>query len=113
MRKFLVPLVVVAAVSSARAADPVPAPPDAVTFARHVAPLVFANCTACHRPGEVAPFTLTTYADTKKKAKTMLRSMQDKQMPPWHPEPGHGEAADDADPGPAGDDAAGIVGAGP
>lgn len=96
MRKVLAPLfALVLLATPARAADPVPALPDAVTFAEHVAPLVFANCTACHRPGEVAPFTLTTYADTKKKAKTMLRAMQDKQMPPWHPEPGHGEFRDE------------------
>ena len=36
------------------------------TFNRDVAPLVFKNCAACHRPGEVAPFSLLTYADVKK-----------------------------------------------
>ncbi|QJW96371.1 redoxin family protein [Frigoriglobus tundricola] len=74
------------------AADP-PAPklPETVTFAEHVAPLVFENCTSCHRPGQVAPFSLLTYADTRKHAKTMLSVMQDRYMPPWQPEPGHGE----------------------
>lgn len=92
MRKFLLPLIALAvsAGSPAPAAE-LPAVPEKVTFAEHVAPIVFNNCTGCHRPGEVAPFPLMSYADAKKKAKTMLRSMQDKQMPPWHPEPGHGE----------------------
>ena len=27
-----------------------------VTFSKHVAPIVYANCAYCHRPGEVAPF---------------------------------------------------------
>lgn len=89
MRKVLIPLFGLMS-APALAAEP-PAVPEKPTFAEHIAPLVFNNCTACHRPGEVAPFSLTSYADTKKKAKTMLRSMQDKQMPPWHPEPGHGE----------------------
>ncbi|OWK35081.1 redoxin family protein [Fimbriiglobus ruber] len=62
-----------------------------VTFSEHVAPLLFANCTGCHRPGEVAPFPLLTYQDARKHAKTMLRVMNDRYMPPWHPEPGHGE----------------------
>ncbi|MBA4190730.1 MAG: hypothetical protein C0467_22320 [Planctomycetaceae bacterium] len=66
-------------------------PPVAVTFAEHIAPLVFDNCTSCHRPGQVAPFPLLTYADTRKHAKTMLAVMEDRYMPPWHPEPGHGE----------------------
>lgn len=91
MRKVLVALCALAVGSAVRAADPTPALPEKVTFGEHVAPLVYGSCTACHRPGEVAPFSLTSYADTKKKAKTMLRSMQDRQMPPWQPEPGHGE----------------------
>ena len=28
-----------------------------VTFDRDVAPIVFANCSVCHRPGESAPFS--------------------------------------------------------
>jgi thiol-disulfide isomerase/thioredoxin/mono/diheme cytochrome c family protein len=64
--------------------------PDAVTFAEHIAPLVFTNCATCHRPGQAAPFSLLTYADARKHAKTMLRVMQDRYMPPWQPEPGHG-----------------------
>jgi hypothetical protein len=91
MRKVLVALCALAAGTAGRAAEPAPALPDKVTFSEHIAPLVYGSCTACHRPGEVAPFTLTSYADAKKKAKTMLRSMHDRQMPPWQPEPGHGE----------------------
>ena len=33
------------------------------TFNKDIAPIVFANCAPCHRPGEVAPFPLLTYAD--------------------------------------------------
>ena len=65
--------------------------PKTVTFAEHIAPLVFNNCTTCHRPGQVAPFPLLTYASTRKHAKTMLQVMQDRYMPPWPLEPGHGE----------------------
>lgn len=69
-------------------------PAGEVTFADHIAPLVFQNCTTCHRPTQVAPFTLLNYAETRKHAKTMLRVMEDRYMPPWHPEPGHGEFRD-------------------
>ncbi len=74
--------------SAAVAADPLP---DTVTFAEHVAPIVFAQCADCHRPGQVAPFPLLSYADTKKHAKTALRVIKDREMPPWQPAAGHGE----------------------
>ncbi|AWM36395.1 Thiol-disulfide oxidoreductase ResA [Gemmata obscuriglobus] len=91
MRKWLlVPVVLALAPLVAPAAD-VPAKP---TFSEHIAPLVFQNCTGCHRPGQVAPFSLLNYKDTQKHAKTMLRTMEDRYMPPWQPEKGHGEFRD-------------------
>src|SRR5262249_41423242 len=42
---------------------------DAVTFAEHVAPIVFSKCVTCHRPGEVGPFSLLTYQDVRKRGK--------------------------------------------
>jgi hypothetical protein len=70
------------------AADPLP---ESVTFAEHIAPIVFAQCSDCHRAGQVAPFPLLSYADTKKHAKTALRVIKDREMPPWQPAAGHGE----------------------
>lgn len=88
MRKWLVvPLALAFAPATARAADP--------TFSADIAPLVFNNCTSCHRTGQVAPFTLLNYADTKKHAKTMLQVMESRYMPPWQPEKGHGEFRDE------------------
>jgi hypothetical protein len=69
------------------AADPSPAP----TFSADVAPILFDNCVSCHRPGEVAPFTLLTYEDARKRAKTIARVTDDRFMPPWKAEPGHGD----------------------
>src|SRR5262245_35862403 len=61
------------------------------TFNRDVAPLVFKNCAACHRPGEVAPFSLLTYDDVKKRAALIKKATANRFMPPWKPLPGHGE----------------------
>lgn len=36
-----------------------------VTFNEQIAPIVFANCSSCHRPGGSAPFPLLTYADVR------------------------------------------------
>src|SRR5436190_11208519 len=65
--------------------------PAAVTFTEHIAPIVFQQCVSCHRPGEVGPFSLLTYNDVHKKAKLAQRLTESRTMPPWHPEPGHGE----------------------
>jgi hypothetical protein len=64
---------------------------SSVTFTKDVAPIVFQNCASCHRPGEVAPFPLLTYADVKKRSKQILAAMESRQMPPWKPEAGHGD----------------------
>lgn len=69
----------------------VPAADAPVTFAEHIAPIVFAHCADCHRPNQVAPFPLLSYSDTRKHAKTALRVIQDGEMPPWQLAAGHGE----------------------
>jgi Flp pilus assembly protein TadD/mono/diheme cytochrome c family protein len=61
------------------------------TFTRDIAPIVYTNCATCHRPGEAAPFSLLTYADVKGRARQIAEVTSDRYMPPWPPEPGHGE----------------------
>jgi hypothetical protein len=57
-------------------------------FTRDVAPVLFARCTQCHRPGQAAPFALTNYAQAAKRAKQLAQSAADREMPPWIPAPG-------------------------
>lgn len=66
---------------------------SAPTFTKDIAPLLFKSCTPCHRPGEVAPFSLVTYQDTRKRAAMLVAVTQQRVMPPWKPQPGHGEFA--------------------
>jgi hypothetical protein len=73
---------------------PAPAPAN-VTFTEHVAPILFAHCASCHRPGEAAPFPLLSYADARKKARMIQRVTDSRFMPPWHAEPGHVPFADE------------------
>ncbi|NDD38208.1 MAG: hypothetical protein EB082_07380, partial [Verrucomicrobia bacterium] len=65
-----------------------PRPVNTLTFAKDVAPIVFNHCTVCHRPGEVAPFSLTSYAETAKRAQTIASVVEKRVMPPWKAEPG-------------------------
>lgn len=57
--------------------------PGTVTFVEHVAPIIHANCTPCHRPGEAGPFSLITYDDVRRKAKTIKKVTGAGYMPPW------------------------------
>jgi mono/diheme cytochrome c family protein len=67
----------------------------APTFDKDIAPMVYKNCATCHRPGEVAPFSLLTYGDAGKRAKQIARVTGDRIMPPWKAEEGFGEFAND------------------
>jgi mono/diheme cytochrome c family protein len=75
----------------ATAADTEPRKQGAVTFNKDIAPIVFAECATCHRPGEVAPFPLLTYQDVKKRAEQIHDVTAKRYMPPWKSVPGHGE----------------------
>jgi hypothetical protein len=71
---------------------PVPAgKSEGPTFAKDVAPILFARCAPCHRPGEVGPFPLLSYEDAKKRAIQISRVAEDRLMPPWKAAPGYGE----------------------
>ncbi len=65
-----------------------PAAEKPVTFTKDIAPLIFENCTACHRVGEVGPFPLTNFAEVKKKAETIASALVDRIMPPWRADEG-------------------------
>ena len=54
------------------------------TFAKDVAPILFENCVTCHRAGEVAPMSLTTYAEVRPWARSIKTKVQTREMPPWH-----------------------------
>ena len=34
-----------------------------VNFSEHIAPIIYENCTSCHRAGEVGPMPLTNYQE--------------------------------------------------
>jgi len=67
------------------------APPP--TFHRDIAPILFAQCAPCHRPGEAGPFSLLTYQDARRRASLIAAVTAKRYMPPWLPEPGYGDFA--------------------
>lgn len=73
------------------------APPSEgnATYAEHVAQILNDHCVSCHRPGEVAPFSVTDYANAKKWAPMMEQAITDRRMPPWKAVHGFGEFKDE------------------
>jgi hypothetical protein len=67
---------------------------DTPTWSRDVAPVVYKNCTPCHRKADVGPFSLEGYADTKRMAQMISLVTQKRLMPPWKPIAGHGDFKD-------------------
>jgi hypothetical protein len=59
------------------------------TYAQDVAPILYQKCAVCHHAGEVTPFNLTSYADARAKAPTLVAAVESKYMPPWQAT-GHG-----------------------
>src|SRR5215475_3446774 len=68
---------------------------ERVTFSETIAPIVYANCVTCHRPGEAAPFSLITYDDVKKRGPLIATVTKSRYMPPWHAAHGFGDFADE------------------
>jgi hypothetical protein len=83
-----------AIVSARQAAGPGP-DVGAVTYAADVAPILAARCQSCHRPRQVAPFSLLSYQDAKRWASSIAEAVEDYRMPPWHADPRHGRFAND------------------
>ena len=65
-----------------------------ITFSEQIAPIVYNNCSKCHRPGKVAPFSLLSYDDVNRHAAQIAAVTKRRFMPPWLPEPGYGDFAD-------------------
>jgi mono/diheme cytochrome c family protein len=62
----------------------------AVTFTKDVAPILYKNCTECHRPSMFAPMSLVTYEETRPWARSIKQRVVKREMPPWSADPAHG-----------------------
>jgi len=62
-------------------ADTVPASP---TFAKDVLPIFQKSCQDCHRPGQMAPFSLLDYDSARPWVRSIREKVVTRYMPPWH-----------------------------
>ena len=67
-----------------------------VTFSKDVAPIVYEHCAACHRPDDIAPFSILDYQDAVTFKDAIKQKVAAREMPPWHADPHYGEFANAA-----------------
>ena len=53
------------------------------TTYNHIAPVLYENCTSCHRAGGGAPFSMLSYAEILPWVDGMKHALEDGDMPPW------------------------------
>ena len=56
-----------------------------ITYSEHIAPIIYNNCTTCHRPGEVAPVSFTNYEEVSGLGSMIQYVTGIRYMPPWPP----------------------------
>jgi peroxiredoxin len=66
-----------------------------VNYSNHVARILRDRCVACHREGEIAPFSLANYKEASGWADMIDEVVQGGRMPPWHANPAYGKFSND------------------
>lgn len=66
-----------------------------VTYSNQIARIFQNHCVECHREGEVAPFSLTSYDEVVGWAEMIAEVVEEQRMPPWHADPSYGHFAND------------------
>lgn len=57
-----------------------------VTWATDIAPIIYGNCTSCHRTGEIGPMPFQSYQQVKASGNMVAYTTRLKYMPPWKPD---------------------------
>jgi len=72
-----------------------PDPTSPITYSNQIARIMQRRCVECHRPGEIAPFSLLDYSEVVGWAEMIAEVVRESRMPPWHADPKHGEFVND------------------
>jgi hypothetical protein len=65
------------------------------SFYKNILPILQQKCQSCHRPGEIAPFPLMTYKQTKSWVGAIRADVVNRKMPPWFADSCCGHFAND------------------
>jgi peroxiredoxin len=74
---------------------PKPRSEGAITYTKHIAPLIQKHCQECHREGQVGPMELLDYEAVVSWAGTIREVVEEGRMPPWYADPKYGKWIND------------------
>jgi peroxiredoxin len=69
----------------------VPTDGNPITYCNQVARVLQRHCVECHRAGEIGPFAMDSFEEVVGWADTMLETVEQGRMPPWHADPNFGD----------------------
>lgn len=64
-----------------------------ITYSKHVARVLQTHCVECHRNGEIGPFAMNDYSEVVGWSETIMETIDNGRMPPWHADPQYGDFA--------------------
>lgn len=68
--------------------------PNNPLFATSIAPIIYQNCSPCHREGAIAGFMpFTNYRQVRTHAMNIKQAVVTRHMPPWPPDPNYNKLA--------------------
>ena len=66
-----------------------------VSYSKEIAPLLESKCVGCHSPGNIGPFTLSSYQKVKGHGEMIKEVLAARRMPPWDADPRYGHFKND------------------
>src|SRR5436190_9771325 len=60
------------------------------TYTADIEPILRRHCVACHRAGDIAPFSLDSYDEARVRGRAIADATARGYMPPWKPATGVG-----------------------
>ena len=66
-----------------------------ISYVDQIAPLLQEKCVACHRPGGIGPWAMTSYENVRGFAPMIREVIRTKRMPPWYADPHFGNFVGD------------------
>jgi len=66
-----------------------------ISYSKDIAPLLQSKCANCHSPGNIGPFSFSSYQKVKGHAEMIREVLADRRMPPWDADPRYGHFKND------------------